>query len=84
MRVRARRLRPEVSAAGLGASSGPLGVDLHARLTLLLQPGIDPSQANRNATFSMIWKAANGSVLDARKGHFWLNFFCKSTGRVYR
>lgn len=41
--------------------------------------GNDPFQAQRIANFSTIQEAMAGPFFDARNGHFWLKFRCKST-----
>jgi transposase-like protein len=61
------------------AANGSKAVDLHARLTLLLQPENDPFQAKRMASFSNIRGTEEGSVFDAKNGRFWLKFRCKLT-----
>ena len=54
-------------------------VGLRAKLTHLMQPRNDPSQAKGIASFSGNQEAAGGSVFDAMNDHFWIEFRCKST-----
>ncbi len=63
--------------------SSILQVDLHAKLTHLLQPENDPHQAIRIATFATIQAAADGSIFDAINGHSWVTFRCRSIGGTF-